>query len=166
MIQRLPTLASVPESGRGPMDGDETRMFAACSIVERRFQTPPLPASDLPGAIGLRYTEGLAGSFAGQIFLGRLQTTDLAYSPDVAAMLIALSFNPGVAVAWAYYLYEETRKRGALAMIDLATDFPMGFPTQEGFHAYWDGQKGRVQEPPVRVDNMLDLQATWQAPTA
>jgi hypothetical protein len=162
---RLPTLIAVPESQRGPMDDTIMFVFAAANIVENRFPTSPIPANDLPAAISLRYTEALAECFIAQILIGRLKTTDLVFSPDVTAMLIALSTNPGRAVSWAYYLYEETRKRGALTMHDLALDFPMGFPTEEGAHAYWDSQKGRVQEPPMKgVDNVLDQEETWKPP--
>jgi hypothetical protein len=148
------------------MDDQESQLFITVTMAENA-KPVMVPADRLLEEIAKRYSDTASGLASVRIIVGRLELTDLSYSPDVVLMLGYLSDRPGVAVAWAYTLYEETRKRGPYTIAMLAKDFPWGFPRSEAYSAYWDAQKGWAQEPKVKgVDNMLDQAETWKPPVA
>lgn len=162
-MTRLPTLKSVPDDQRGPMSKAQTESFIMLNLAP---PAEPVPGPELLDALRKEFGDKMATLFEMQVLVGRLALTDQSYDPRTVVMCLMLTDRVGVAVQWAYYLYEETRLRGRpLRAADLAEDFPMGFPTSEGYSTAWDGQKGYLQDPKIpNVDNLLDVSETWKAP--
>jgi hypothetical protein len=84
---------------------------------------------------------------------------DMQFDLNVILMTLLLSDRVGVVVMWAYTLVMETRKGGLINMGRLASLFPVGFPTEDGYHDFWEGQKTREG---VHGDNMLDHPGFWK----
>jgi hypothetical protein len=164
---RIPNLTTVPSSERAPMSRVETEMFLACTMLSSEGKLDPVPAAELPDAIGKLFDSKLTEDYVSQIFLKRLTLSDVLYDPCVAAFMCILPDRPGMAVLWAWTLYDRTRELGRpYTMGDLTNDFPMGFPTKEGMEKAWDRQKGYTQDPPVKCDNMLDKAEPWKTEVA
>lgn len=158
---RLPTLKSVPESKRGPMSKEETKAMISLLMTG---DSEPVSGAKLLATLREHYPEA-AEIFEVKVMVSRLESTDQLYRPECVMMCVVLTDRVGDAVQWAYYLYEETRLRGPLTLHDMVNDFPMGFPTRDGYQAAWDAQKGYLQDPPIpKIDNLLDQAETWRAP--
>lgn len=154
----LKTLLDVPDRHRRPMTNDESEMFIRCAMVDQNG----------PGetARALRERVGIAPVVL-RILIDRVAAAAPETSLHLAPIVFLARFcdDPGTCVLWAFYAVKRTQSlRRALTMRDLAVDFGNGFPTEEGYGAAWDAQKG-VRHGIAGVDNLLDTRAPW-LPTA
>lgn len=167
MTHRLPTLASIPESGREPMTEEMSKGFIALVFSGIASGDPTFPISTLPEELAKRFGDDYLTAFAPEVMLGRLKYTggDLKYSPLVVGFLSAIARNVAEVVMWAYFLTEETRNNGPVTVTKLADMFPLGFPTEEAVHEYWDAQKANPAIPSIfewNSDNKLDSPDAWR----
>lgn len=64
---------------------------------------------------------------------------------------------PGRAVLWAWTLRQlYTQKNRTLTLEDWTNAFPLGIPSEQGYDAAWDTQKGKGP-----LGNLLDSSETW-----
>lgn len=88
------------------------------------------------------------------------QGEPMKFSPNVLLFVIATQTpNIATAVMWAYTIAEETRLHGSFSMEELAHGFPVGFPTDAGYHEHWVAQKGHSLGE--KFDNWLDRTEAW-----
>lgn len=83
-------------------------------------------------------------------------------SPYLLAWLENLTGgSPGKAVMWAHTLKEIHKKIDKTITINsISLNFPLGFPSEEGYSYVWNSQKGRSQN--IEVDNVLDTNMAWK----
>lgn len=173
-MNRFPTLASVTE--RRVMTEEESLFLVMATLAEHTVTSDPNKKELVSGTIDEcieALGEEMANNDAGKIFLGRLKAagTVLTYSPIFISYLMTLASNIAGIVMWAYFLVEETRKAGrTLTITDFGDFFPMGIPTEEAVHAYWDSQKVTASDDQATLfgwptDNRLDLIETWREET-
>lgn len=161
---KLKNLTNTSESERRPMSPVESEMMIVLTISGQDI-SEPVPAADLDVALSKMFLPALIGSLEFQVLSKRLQLTDKLYDPRVVAMASILTDRPGFAVLWAYTLFRRTLELGRpYNFDDLVNDFPMGFPTNEGAAKIWDAQKGYLQDPPLKGDNLLDGAEPWKTP--
>lgn len=161
-INRLPSLVKVPKHEREPMTEKQSEIFT--SLYMMRDHETMVPAKQLEVELNKIFEEAFVKSFVLQVMIRRLVLTpsNLRYSPLAVAFCATLCNTPGLAVMWAYTLFDETNRFQEVTMDRLADLFPMGFPTGNGYRNIWDAQKGMFQTPPVKIDNLLDTSEAWQ----
>lgn len=160
-MRTVKTLVSVPETKRDRMTEVQTRMMIMLLLLDK--EETLVPATKLEEELLKLFHEDVVKSFFVQVMIKRLLLTPdtFVYSPLTLMMAMAVTPNVGTAVMWAYTIFDETR-RAPLTLTRLIDLFPMGFPTDEGYHEVWDSQKGYLQNPPEKVDNILDTNI-WSA---
>jgi len=143
------SLLDVPENQRDRMSQAAAELFVNATMAEMMGQA----GEPFDGACAAKL------GAIGQIMWQRLQWADAKITVAVGIFLAWLAEgNPGNAVMWAYTMTRLYQKLGrTITTADLAGAFPMGFPTEAGRLAIWDGQKG---DGPF--GNLLDLRETWQ----
>lgn len=156
--RKLLTLLDVPEAQRRPMTREVSEAFIRCSLGSRA--EPPRSADEIAADIGKH------GRLPAQLAIlsGRLRAAgpDMRFSTSAVLFLASLCASPGRCVLWAHYLVTRTRDTDAIVDVErLATDFPNGFPTDEGALAIWDAQKRRRDEP-AGPENCLDSVWAWR----
>ena len=152
---RLKTLATTPSEMTRPMSKEESKTFISLMM------TPDVivPASGLEEALG----EDAMKIFAIAVLVKRLVHAKVQdYSINTIMFAASLATNPGIVVMWAYTIFEQTRKHGLYDMTALSMDFPMGFPTDDGYHRLWDEQKLSAEARKGGFnDNWLDTVEAW-----
>ena len=156
MTTPLPTMRDVPAAQCEPMPYEVFEIFVKAAVASMQGADKVVDASALFQEVG-----GEKAPPALAILVSRLQAGDgtLRFSMMTAIFLALISPSPGRAVLWAHYLVRRSYEINAVVDIDmLATDFPMGFPTDEGASRIWDAQKGPD-------GNRLDREAqAWRQP--
>jgi hypothetical protein len=165
MIRPL-SLVAVPDAQRRPLTDEEGKGFVNLGFAERRDPGRLIPAAELRQYLGATFGVGLSDSFIVQLIVSRLEQgpPEYTYSPYAVALTAILTDRPGVAVMWAYTLFDESRKGTPLTIERFAQDlFAWGVPTDKGYHDIWDAQKGFNQTPRQPFDNWLDKADVWKA---
>ncbi len=152
----LKTLRDVPRDHRRVMTKDESRLFLEATYSQLGGERPQSAAefrSEMDAA---------AAPFAIKVMAARLMLADEAcrFAPSTVMFLTSLCSTPAQIVLWAHYLVRRTYELGG-GVVDnhvLSSDFPMGFPTDEGMSAIWEAQK-RAEAP---SSNALDMALPWQ----
>ncbi|PZU95550.1 MAG: hypothetical protein DI527_00650 [Chelatococcus sp.] len=154
----LRTTLDIPAPKRRPMTRDESEAFVRVALWDKQVESVPIEQ--------LAATFGETAPFAVAVMLGRLSifAPGMQVREPTLLFLVTICDTPGNVTMWAFYLVRRTRQLGrAVSVVDLAKDFPFGFPTSEAMRELWDEQKG---EPGSRVDNRLDDPSEWAAPAA
>lgn len=147
----------VPHSKRAPMTNYQSELYLKCTFID---MAPKRPLFEECHAKEL--------GIIGQIIWSRLNHADKIHSRQTkvsapaALFLTELSDGvPGRAVMWAYTLFQMGKKYDVIDCKALGMEFPLGFPTEDGFIEVWDGQKGHAHGQNTR-DNLLDGEWEWE----
>lgn len=153
---RLKTLATTPSEMTRPMTKEESETFITLMMMSDVI----VPSDRLEEALG----EEAMKIFAVAVLVKRLVHAKVAQEYSINTIMFAASLctNPGIVVMWAYTIFEQTRKHGLYDMTALSMDFPMGFPTEDGYHRLWDEQKLSAEQRGNSFgDNWLDTVEAW-----
>jgi hypothetical protein len=149
----LLSLLSVPREECRPLTPEQSEIFIRCTLM------PDAPLSCMDAS---RMGE------VGNILWGRLVTdgpVEISLGLACFVLLGLAAGNPGQIVMWAFALNRlHWRLRRRITMSDLADAFPIGFPSNEACNKMWNAQKGHLVG--LRIDNRLNLDATWAEPAA
>lgn len=112
----------------------------------------------------------LAGSFAAQIILKRIEAYKLPFKISTfffaaASMLLPVE-TPADCMILLWLCHQHNKKNGRM-FIDVnefCYIFPMGCPTESEKHAWWDSQKIPYDERPTGtiMDNRVDIAELWK----
>jgi hypothetical protein len=154
-MERAPTLFAA--SSENPTKYAEDEFLAILGLTMK---------SDIVGKDDPAMQRLADAGFGAQVMLGRL--TNIPSNPQfsLGSIIYAISAttNPGVAVMWAYTLYEEGKKLGRpIAVEDILKTFPFGYPSDDACTVIWDKQKlpRDQRENGNFSDNWLDTKEAW-----
>ena len=137
--------------------------FKGETLNEEAFRTLAGCLSNSSHEKPLPEEEGLSSDFSTQMILKRIEAYGLKFQiTNFFLVLSVLSFcdNPAklMITLWLANKYHKDTGKDLLTAEDWAEMFPMGTPTDEECHTFWDSQKADG-EP---LGNMLDNGNYWQ----
>lgn len=152
-----------------PMESEEKKTFDVLRESENNMnvgvdlKSLGVPATLLDSFISEVYGEGLAKSFHVEVMTKRLAVMNpsVTYSPFTLIFFAMSADRVGVAVMWAFTMFDYYRRTKKVLTLDAVDEWFKGqLPTEDSMHNIWDEQK--VAADGRMSDNQIDCRAAWQ----
>lgn len=164
-VAPIPSIFTKDASKTGDLHRDESVFITNIYLSKGTHPAiEPVPAKELEDR--LFQLTGKTLPFTIAVLVKRLEAMcpEIEFSPSVIFLVSGRINSPGVAVLYAYSLYQETMKQGGPLSVEYMClqVMPNGFPTDDHMRQIWDAQKGRTLENGTVCDNYIDHAEAWR----